>query len=98
MEIKFWLTVLVLLALGGASYGFNWYIDRSPALADGVTSYRVAFGTAYTLVGVAAIVWIWTESTDAATITLAASFASFAAAGIPMMYGDVNRSQRNRSR
>lgn len=89
------LTALVCLALGAASYRYNIYIDDNPAHVDGVTSFRVAGGVLYTLLGAAAIVGIW-WGWEAAGMALSSFFVAFVASGFPMMAGDISRSHRDR--
>jgi hypothetical protein len=91
------LSGVVLAVLTVSSYLFNDYIDRTPTSIDGITAYRVAGGVGYTLVGISAVVGIWSTWENAATV-FAIALTCFIASGIPMIQGDLNRSHRNRSR
>lgn len=90
---------VILLALVAGSVLFNRYIDRRPSTrrADGETSLWVAAGCTYTLAGAGALAAIWSHHLGLAwepiAIVIAATFAAFVAAGLPMAMGDARRTQ-----
>ena len=96
--------VLVYVLLGGASMGFNGYIDRQPQSQrpDGMTAAWVAIGVLYTQVGATVLAWLlwpWLaalEGMAAVLVLLAVNVSAFVAAGLPMLVGDASRSHRVR--
>ena len=81
-------TILVLMGLAAASAGYNALIDRYLRRSRllGATALQVAAGTGYTL-AVAA----WLVDGNRYWRTLGLLLAAFAAAGAPMVLGDVAR-------
>lgn len=91
MPINEWRTVAVLLALAGFGYGYNRWVARMERQGhdQGYMGFIVAFGCAVVVGGWAVI----TLDLAGAVVLLAA----FAAAGVPMMAGSVQRHLRARS-
>lgn len=93
------ITTAILSALAYSSWRFNRYIEGRPPRrrADGETALWVVIGCAYTTVGAVAIVVAWARQLgypwEMALVVLAALLAAFIAAGVPMFWGDLRRSQ-----
>ncbi len=83
-------TGAILTALFATSSRYNSLIDDVTNVTPGATALQVVGGTAYTLAGVAVIVTVW-QGVRTAAIVLLAALAAFAAAGYPMLVGDIRR-------
>lgn len=108
MRVNGWVvtvvTVGVLGALAGTSMWFNGRIDGTPLgrRPDGLTSVWVVIGVGYSLVGAWVLVGVWWPvaallaerfgTWAAAAGVTAVTVAAFAAAGAPMVWGDMRRS------
>lgn len=83
----------VLAALAAISVAFNRWIDGREVESPGETSVQVVVGTGYTLLAVALLVWLWRGWRESLRLVVCAG-ACFAAAGAPMVAGDVRRDRR----
>ena len=85
-------TGATLLGLFVASSAYNELIDRRlrRSHTPGATAWQVVAGTAYTLIGAVIVLGTWCGRRGAfvAAATLAATFT---AAGLPMLAGDIER-------
>lgn len=86
-------TAAVLAGLFVTSRQYNRWIDRRIYHTPGATALQVVGGTAYTLAGIAVIMAVWQGLRSAAAFVVVA-IAGFAAAGYPMLIGDINRDER----
>jgi len=99
MTTQIVLSILILTALSGVSVAFDRYVGRRPATrrADGETALWVAVGCAYTSLGAATLLAIWAPwiggSWHLGAWALLAMFVAYAAAGTPMFWGDLRRTQ-----
>ncbi len=83
-------TGAILTALFAASRRYNEAIDDVTNVTPGATALQVVGGTAYTLAGVAVLVAVW-QGLRSAAVFIAVAVAAFAAAGYPMLVGDIRR-------
>lgn len=99
MTTQIVLSILILTALSGVSVAFDRYVSRRPATrrADGETALWVAVGCAYTSLGAAILLALWAPwiggSWHLGAWALLAMFVAYAAAGTPMFWGDLRRTQ-----
>lgn len=97
-------TTLIAAGLATASILLNRHIDGRPAAerSDGQTARWVIGGVLYTCIGAALMQWAWLPHlpTDWRIVpaTFALLMAAFAASGLPMYLGDINRSWSHRRR
>jgi hypothetical protein len=99
MIVNMVLSILILGVLVVISTLFNSYIDSRDAGDgfDGETAVWVALGNFYTIViGVGGLVSIW-GGWKMAQYAIVIAFISFVASGLPMMFGDANRTKRRRT-
>ena len=86
-------TIATLAALHAASTNYNNWIERSlrrHRSTPGATAWQVVIGSAYTLAAALALLALWTGRRN--TLRSAAILgATFAAAGLPMLLGDIER-------
>lgn len=91
------LTLGILIGLFILSTGFDAWIDNLPVSRryDGDTAIWVAVGDLYVIVAWSAIVAVWMGWRPAA-IGAALLILCFVAAGLPMYFGEIDRSRRKR--
>lgn len=90
---------LILGALVVISTLFNAYIDSRDAGDgfDGETAVWVALGDCYTIViGIGGLAAIW-GGWEMAQYAIVIAFIAFVASGLPMMFGDAQRTKRRRT-
>ena len=99
MITTLFLTAAILGALAAGSIRFNRYIESRPIRrrADGETALWVVIGCAYTVAGAVGIVFVWANQLGIpwsfGGVVFAAIIAAFIAAGLPMFWGDMHRTQ-----
>jgi hypothetical protein len=99
MTTQIGVSILILVALSAISVMFDRYVGRRPVTrrADGETALWVIVGCTYAMVGVAMLLALWGPWLGSdwrlGLWALLAMFVAFGAAGAPMFFGDLRRSQ-----
>jgi drug/metabolite transporter (DMT)-like permease len=99
MTTEILLSMLILATLAATSVAFDRYVSRRPVTrrADGETALWVAIGCAYTSLGAACLLALWAPwiggTWHLGAWSLLALFVAYAAAGAPMLWGDLRRTQ-----
>lgn len=96
-------STVVLISLYTASHFFNRWVDQrhiDGERSDGEVARWVVFGCTYSLVGGAALMALWSHRMPTDWLVGLWSFGVFllalGASGLPMIFGDVNRSHAQR--